>query len=97
MQPDNYIGFRLPTPLVVQIEALAQAQGISKSEWVRAACIAVLVGTVDPSHAYAAARAMLPAMLKAVLGEAMALVPESYEDAVLRYGVPPANLNDPYG
>lgn len=85
---------RVPEEWLPQIDALASTLGVTRSEWLRGLIAAALdggpqgaiaLGGVD--EGYKQARAFASQLATSMLALAADMMPETYEEAVARYGV----------
>lgn len=93
---DIYIGVRIPFELRAQIIALASVQGISLSEYVRAALTAAVGGNYAPGsdEGYRQAKGMAIQLALLLLSQACMQarerLPATYDDAVMLLNQMPA-------
>lgn len=97
---DKIINFRIPVEWIEQIGQICAANGITFSEWGRAAFFAALENTpgnlvFTDADGYKQARALASKLAHAMLERAQLELPDTYEEAAARYGFDGTALRDP--
>jgi hypothetical protein len=88
---DKLINFRIPIDWVMQINEICEANGITFSEWGRAAFVAAINNTpgdlvITGSDGYQQARRLAAKLAHELIDVAKDNLPATYEEAVARFG-----------
>ena len=95
---ENYIGMKLPPEMRAQVIDRANEEGISASEWLRAAISRALDDpTPSVDEGYQQARKLAAQIAAVVIGNAKANLPATYEEFLALYARPSDDEVPDYG